>query len=165
MFKLNMIFACLRYFFGQTSSFQIKKILVFNETDDFPAYEHASTRMSLDDIRRDIRIPSYRIEIRYEIRGTKYRCVVRECDTVCFPIRKQLGLQTPRIRRALYGPKDVTARIHKYAGPNRDFNRSAGAEFFVRDMFPFDDMNHRELLLELDDGTTRTLLVDSVARL
>jgi hypothetical protein len=138
--------------------------LIFNETDDYPLYEHASTCMTLDEIRRTLRLPFYRIEIRYKMRGIKYRCVLREHDTgVQFPIRKQLGLKTPRVRRALYGTRDVTARVHKYAGPNGDFNRSGGVEILVRDMFPFDDDDpERCLVLELDDDSTHTLRADDI---
>jgi hypothetical protein len=87
-----------------------------------------------------------RVEIRYKLRDVKYRLVLRHGDVCEFPPLARHQVK-PFIRKAiLFGDHglcvDVTRRVRKYQGPNRDFH---GLQVTVKDMFPFDDHAHYEL--------------------
>jgi hypothetical protein len=151
----------MKYLMHQ-SGIHVEKIIVFDETfgEDYPSYEYVSRHLTLDEIKRNLTISLYRIEIRYVIHGKKYRCVIRESDDVHFPIRKELGIRSnAQIRRAVLttvggDTVDVTSRVRKYAGQNNDFNSHAGYLFFVRDMFSFEDVDELSTLtLELCDNS------------
>lgn len=110
---------------------------------------------SVGDAREDIPV---KMEIRYVYRNmfgydTKYRMVVYEGDTnVTIPPEKALHLgerkiNPPVIQCLLFPvrdgtelepkkPMDITSRLIKYMGPNKDFGSTP---FRVFEMFPFDD--------------------------
>lgn len=110
---------------------------------------------SAGDIREDVPI---KMEIRYVYRNMygyeiKYRMVVYEGDTnVVIPPEKPLHLgerkvNPPVIQCLLFPvhdgtedepkkPIDITNRLMKYMGPNKDFGSTP---FKVFEMFPFDD--------------------------
>ena len=121
--------------------------------------ENAPNSLTIAQLREKLRIPEYRIEIRYSIHGKKFRAVIRNDDNVNFPIRKELGM-FPRVRinkayvLTVDGIKiDVTKRVLKYAGQNMDFNQHAGALIFTDDMFPFHDTDeYKSLIIETSDG-------------
>lgn len=82
---------------------------------------------------------AYRLEIRYELQGKKYRRIVRG------PLHDLDLLGTdifPRILLARLLPRDgsdavevnITSRVAKYAGPDRSF-----VNVRLTDLFPFDD--------------------------
>ena len=165
----------LRGFF-QKDTKVIYKTYVFSEEEDDDVLFHEVTNLSIDEIKQHITIGAYRIEIRYAVNGKKYRAIVRESDDVKFPFRKEMGINLkPTITSALLILKDtdnhdheshgsgsgsghdVTDRISKYFGPNRDFNHGKGVKIFVQDMFPFDDHEDNSerfsvLRLHMSDG-------------
>ena len=126
------------------------KCLVFNEEEEneLDFFEYAPN-MTIEEIKKQLRLKKYKIEIRYVVHGRKYRIVVRENENVHFPIRKELGLKKPTITFASLVRKDteenaeedydVTKRVQKYFGQNNDFNSGLGLKLFVQDLFPFDD--------------------------
>ena len=141
------------------------KCLIFNEEEetDFDFFEYAPD-MTIEEIQKKIRLKKYKIEIRYIVHGRKYRIVVRENENIHFPIRKELGLMKPNIESASLlikdngGECDVTERIRKYFGQNKDFNSGLGLKIFVQDMFPFDDHEDNAerfgaLYIRMSDGT------------
>lgn len=123
----------------------------------------------------EVRDPT-RLEVRYVVRGKKYRMVVRPGDAgVRFPpyasaradCRLPRGVLDARLRGALgpEGGKDcnVTARVQKYQGPHGDFYRGLGLSVRVRDMFPFDDHEDnaaRFAGVEILDGLARHATFD-----
>lgn len=91
---------------------------------------------------------SFRAEVRYALRGKKYRAVLRPGDAIAWPPyggapRPACRLPKGVILARLCGPEtagcDVTARVQKYGGPHKDFHAGAGLRVRVQDMFPFDD--------------------------
>ena len=146
----------VRYLFKRmthSSGIKVHQVLVFDESDDPVSYcENASTHLSVDDIKKTLRIQEYKIEIRYSIHGKKYRAIIRRDDNIHFPIRKELGVpRGPLIRCATLVSNDgklvdVTKRILKYAGQNGDFNWHVKSMFLVCDMFPFHNTDDYEYL-------------------
>ncbi|AGE59191.1 hypothetical protein PBCVOR070422_691L [Paramecium bursaria Chlorella virus OR0704.2.2] len=143
-----------------SSGIKVNQILVFDESLTPISYcENAPNSLTIAQLREKLRIPEYRIEIRYSIHGKKFRAVIRNDDNVNFPIRKELGM-FPRVRinkayvLTVDGIKiDVTKRVLKYAGQNMDFNQHAGALIFTDDMFPFHDTDeYKSLIIETSDG-------------
>lgn len=143
-----------------SSGIKVDQILVFDESSDPISYcENAPVSLTLVEIRENLAIPEYRIEIRYSVHGKKFRAVIRNNDNINFPIRKELGV-FPRVRInkayifTVDGIKiDVTKRVLKYAGQNMDFNQHAGALLFADDMFPFHDTcKYKSLIIEANDG-------------
>ncbi|AGE51944.1 hypothetical protein PBCVCVM1_733L [Paramecium bursaria Chlorella virus CVM-1] len=143
-----------------SSGIKVDQILVFDESLTPISYcENAQKFLTIDQLREKLRIPEYRIEIRYSIHGKKFRAVIRNGDNVNFPIRKELGM-FPRVRinkayvLTVDGIKiDVTKRVLKYAGQNMDFNQHAGALIFTEDMFPFHDTDeYKSLIIETSNG-------------
>jgi len=139
--------------------------LIFNEEEEteFDFFEYAPD-MPIEEIQKKLRLKKYKIEIRYVVHGHKFRIVVRENEHIHFPIRKELGLMKPHIISASLLIKDsgeecdVTKRIRKYFGQNRDFNSGLGLKLFVQDMFPFDDHEDNAerfdaLYIGMSDGT------------
>lgn len=88
---------------------------------------------------------TYRLEIRYELRGKKYRAVVRPGNV----LELMAPVNAPRLLSARLMPRpetdanivDVTTRALKYAGTSRTFDNVR-----MCDLFPFDDH---------DDNATR----------
>jgi hypothetical protein len=126
------------------------KMYAFNEcTDDDDGIFHevySAKRNELADIRSKLGWDKYRIEIRYTFRGQKYRVVYRHDDEVDFPLKRSMHLViAPRVTSACLVRKadgkhiDVTDRVRKYLGPDRDFHSKHGLYVRVQDMFPFDD--------------------------
>jgi DNA-directed RNA polymerase beta' subunit len=150
--------SCIRDAF-KTESGPIYKTYVFSEneeTDD--NIRHEMTKLSIQEIKKNITVNNYRIELRYKVNNKKYRAIIRTNDNVTFPFRKEMGINLkPTLVNALLILKDtdnhthiahgsgsgsghdVTDRIVKYFGPNRDFNVNKGVVVYVQDMFPFDD--------------------------
>lgn len=154
---------CARYAFNKIlkkSNFKVDKIIVFDESDDPLVFsENVSTHMSICDIKQKIALERYRIEVRFTAHNKKYRALFRHDDDANFPIRKELGV-TPKhvIREANIITHDdefidVTRRIKKYAGQNGDFDAHAGCTVYVKDMFPFHDIDlYKVLLIETTKG-------------
>ena len=164
---------CARYAFKKitrSSGIKVHQIIVFDESDEPCAFsENASTHASIEDIKRDLRLETYRIEIRYLVHDKKYRAILRHDDGVRFPIRKDLGI-FPKytIREANVITTDdefinVTKRIQKYAGQNGDFNAHAGSKIFVKDMFSFHDTDlYKALIIETTNGTLLVFDMDDI---
>lgn len=123
------------------------KIYAFNETNSGNFHEvFSAKRNDLDNIRRKLGWNKYKIEIRYTFHGHKYRAVYRHDDECGFPLPRGMKLViAPKIksacliRRADGKQFDVTERVRKYMGPDRDFHSKSGLYVRVQDMFPFDD--------------------------
>jgi len=153
-----------------TSALQIDKVIVFDETDDppwyeYPYYEYADTRTPLVDLQKSIALPSYKVEVRYRTRGTKFRYIFRSGENIHFPPRRKLEmrntLQSARVKYEDGTFKDVTARALKYAGPNGDFNASDGGVFLAFDLIPFHSDRVESLHLVVG-GVPYTFLMDDV---
>ena len=126
------------------------KIYGFNCTDDLDGFHDVySTKLYPDValVRDAIRWDAYDIEIRYTFRGHKYRVIFRDDDDLTFPLPREMGLVlAPKLVTAYLVRRDdetfhhdVTERVRKYMGPDRDFHAKHGAYVHVHDMFPFDD--------------------------
>ena len=106
-----------------------------------------------------------RLEVRYTMAGCKYRMVLRPGDVCVFPPppRRATSMGFPlAVLTAMLEDHDgttdvdVTTRVLKYAGPNRDFH---GTRVRVRDLFPFDDHDDaflRTPFLKVFDTLART---------
>jgi hypothetical protein len=120
------------------------KIYAFNETPVGNFHEvFSAKRDDLENVRKKLGWDEYRIEIRYAFRGNKYRVVYRRDDGGEFPPPRDMKMVVaPKInlacliRRGDGRDVDVTDRVRKYFGPDRDFH-SKGVK--IQDMFPFDD--------------------------
>lgn len=170
---ISTVFDITKYYmrFGfnkiTNNGFEIKKIIVFDERGD---YENVSTSMSIEDIKKNILLDSYKIEIRYVVNGKKYRAVIRDSDNVKFPIRKELGIPVNfKITHAYVYTQDsvqidVTERVLKYAGQNLDFNRHANCALYAKDIFPFDNAGDFFKLSIVDDRTLeyKTFAMDDI---
>ncbi|AGE56401.1 hypothetical protein PBCVNEJV1_715L [Paramecium bursaria Chlorella virus NE-JV-1] len=155
-----------RKFMMRTSGIRVHQILVFDENSTY--CENVSTHTTINDIKKSIAIPEYRIEIRYSVNGKKLRAILRHDDDVHFPIRKELGIRIVPIVCALVVTKDgtwidVTSRVRKYAGQNEDFNKHAGSTVFARDMFPFHDVDEYEgIVVETADHVLEFGMDDAI---
>jgi len=163
--KFAYLYAKCIYHRFMTSKNKHPKCLIFNEEEEteFDFFEYAPD-MPIEEIKQKLRLKKYKIEIRYVVHGHKFRIVVRENEKIHFPIRKELGLMKPNIVSASLLIKDseeeydVTKRIRKYFGQNKDFNSGLGLKLFVQDMFPFDDHEDNAerfdaLYIGMSDGT------------
>lgn len=132
---------------GYTSGATAYKIYAFNETSDGNFHEiFPAKRCDLEDVRAKLPWDRYRIEMRYKFHGKKYRAVYRHDDEETFPVKRSMTMViAPKIssacliRRADGKQIDVTDRVRKYFGPDRDFHSKAKLYVRVQDMFPFDD--------------------------
>ncbi len=123
------------------------KIYAFNETAAGNFHElFPAKRCELADVRSKLGWEKYRIEMRYMFHGKKYRAVYRHDDEQDFPPKRAMKMViAPKvvsaclIRRADGKHIDVTDRVRKYLGPDRDFHAKIGLYVRVQDMFPFDD--------------------------
>jgi hypothetical protein len=123
------------------------KIYAFNETAIGNFHDVFSPkRMGLDDVRDLLKWDKYKIEMRYVYRGNKYRVVYRHDDDENFPLPRHMHMVlAPKLIEAHLVRKhdgkehDVTERVRKYMGPDRDFFKKHGLYVRVQDMFPFDD--------------------------
>ncbi len=123
------------------------KMYAFNETPTGNFHEvFSAKRCELSDVRSKLGWEKYRIEMRYKFHGKKYRAVYRHDDEQDFPPKRQMRLVfAPKvssaclIRRVDGKQIDVTDRVRKYLGPDRDFHSKLGLYVRVQDMFPFDD--------------------------
>lgn len=123
------------------------KIYAFNETTGGNFHEiFPAKRCDLESIRAKLDWEKYRIEMRYTFHGKKYRAIYRHDDEETFPPKRGMTLVVaPKmtaaclIRRADGKQIDVTDRIRKYLGPDRDFHSKKRLYVRVQDMFPFDD--------------------------
>lgn len=156
MFALKQIF---RKFTTTDLKFHIDQILVFDESEDPEfAVDYVSPNTSFHDLIKMIAIPEYRVEVRYVSHGRKMRYVFRNREIVHFPPRRLLELKCRKsissacIRYNDGGPREVTNRVLKYEGPNRDFNSGFNL-ICVKDMFPFHDTDEmKSLEIVYDDG-------------
>lgn len=120
------------------------KIYAFNETQIGNFHDvFSANRDDLENVRKKISWTEYRVEIRYAFRGNKYRVVYRHDDEESFPPPRDMKLVVaPKITMACLIRRcdgkhiDVSERVRKYAGPDRDFHSKSVR---VQDMFPFDD--------------------------
>ena len=158
---------------------KIKAIYVFNEgleinggyhrmisRDHADAFLDPTNDRRWENIVRGV-IPSvwthYRVEIRYERGGKKYRHIVRPGQPLTFPKRQPFG-GTARVVLARLMPRedahppsravDITARALKYAGPGNSFDNVR-----LTDMLPFDDHEDnatRFSCVRFIDGTFRS---------
>lgn len=154
LFALKQIFCK----FTTNLKFHIDQILVFDESEDPEvAVDYVSPKTSLHDLIKIIAIPEYRVEVRYVSHGRKMRYIFRNGEIVHFPPRRLLELKcresisSAHIKYIDGGrPHDVTKRVLKYEGPNRDF-----MSIRVRDMFPFHDTDEMESLeIVYNDGNS-----------
>lgn len=155
LFALKQIFRT----FTSKEKFHVDQILVFDESEDPDiAIDYVSPKTSFHDLIKMIAIPEYRVEVRYVSHGRKMRYVFRGGEIVHFPPRRLLelkcreGISSACIRYNDGGSCDVTTRVLKYEGPNRDFNSNSNI-IHVKDMFPFHDTDEMESLkIVYDDG-------------
>ena len=162
----------VRYLFKKmthSSGIKIHQILIFDESDDAVSYcENVSTHLSVEDIKKTICIQEYKIEIRYSVHGKKYRAIIRHDDNIHFPIRKELGVSPITLIHNAFlvthdgDLVDVTRRILKYAGQNGDFNRHVDCRFFVRDMFPFHNIEDYECLRIQTSGNANEFSMNDI---
>ena len=109
--------------------------------------------------------PRIRADVRYMAHGRKYRLVLRPGDACAFaavPERHRGGPKGVmaamlRARGDLVGV-DITRRVLKYQGPNKDFHSAMNLKVGVLDMFPYDDAE------ELKDYFHTLYVVDAQAR-
>lgn len=126
---------------------QAYKTYAFNETDEGLFHSVFSPkRHKLDDVRDVLGWKKYRLDVRYTFRGQKYRVLYRQDDDAKFPLPRAMGMViAPKLINAVLVRKndgeevDVTTRVRKYMGPDRDFYKKHGLYVYVQDMFPFDD--------------------------
>ena len=159
-FKTHILF--LKQMFRWVAKPRSYKMYVFYDDDSevffheiMAEYTLAKIKEHIDTCHRVLIDVKYRIEVRYSINDKKYRVVIRDND-VKLPIRKELGVKKHDLTSALlilrddhismnqHGSgsgcgHDVTDRIRKYLGQNKDFNACNGSVVFVQDCFPFDD--------------------------
>jgi hypothetical protein len=125
------------------------RLYAFNQTEPVDGLFHAvfsPGRHDVSDVRDAIDWDEYRIDVRYTYRGNKYRVLYRQDDDVPFPLPRSMGIVVaPKLASACLVRKDdgreidVTERVRKYMGPDRDFYKKHGLYVRVQDMFPFDD--------------------------
>ena len=125
------------------------KLYAFNQTEPVDGLFHSvfsPGRHDVSDVRDAIDWDEYRIDVRYTYRGNKYRVLYRQDDDVPFPLPRSMGIVVaPKLASACLVRKDdgreidVTERVRKYMGPDRDFYKKHGLYVRVQDMFPFDD--------------------------
>jgi len=136
--------------FIQTTDFAVYKVLAINED----SYECVTVTSMFDrlDWENSVRIatgwttPRLRADVRYMAHGRKYRLVLRPgdaCALASVPERHRGGPKGVlaaelRARGDLVGV-DITRRVLKYQGPNRDFHAAMNLTVGVLDMFPYDD--------------------------
>lgn len=159
-----------RKFTANNLKFHVDKILVFDESEDPDiAIDYVSPKTSFHDLIKMIAIPEYRVEIRYVSHGRKMRYIFRSGQVAHFPPRRLLELKCSRDRilsaRVRYndgGSRDVTTRVLKYEGPNRDFNSNSNI-IHVKDMFPFHDTDEMESLeIVYDDEISYTFAMHDI---
>ena len=106
-----------------------------------------------------------RVEVRYSVRGQKFRMVLRRGDTCAFPpVARRASLSCfplTVLAASLHGDVDVdvTRRVLKYQGAAKDFH---GTRVTVRDLFPFDDHDdnaERFRCLRVIDSWARVTLI------
>jgi len=129
---------------------KIKRVLLFDETTgDFEdvtwMHNREDSAESTGSAGSAGPPDSDRMEIRYTWRGKKYRAVVREGESgeigagKCTRVSEIVSAKLlPSVEAAAEGAKtiDVTTRIRKYFGANKDFG---GRVLKCHDIFPFDD--------------------------
>ena len=135
-----------------TDDLEIKRVLLFDDTTgDFEdvTWMHirdtAGSNGSNGSVGLDTPPEFDRMEIRYTRRGKKYRAVVREgesreiVDGTCTRVSEIVSAKLlPSVEAVAEGAKniDVTTRVRKYFGANKDFG---GRVLKCHDIFPFDD--------------------------
>lgn len=135
----------------RTSTLRVARLMAINQG-------HSAGETHCEDFRPDggiepalIRAAAWdspTIEARYELHGAKYRIVYRPDDTVLeYPPRKAFGfVRAPRLVKATLvrdaDERDVTGRVRKYMGPERDFHAGKSTRLRLWDMFPFEDHEH-----------------------
>lgn len=96
--------------------------------------------------------PNVRADVRYLAYGRKYRLVLRPGDAPVFQFKKHVGGPKGVLSATLCGRwvtgVDVTARVLKYQGPERDFHKSKGLKVGVLDLFPNDDPTELQHLFD-----------------
>jgi hypothetical protein len=141
---------------------EILSIRAFNEgpSQDDHKIEHFRPRESFVKIRETVETilgwEKYRIEVKYMSHGSKYRAIYRKenesTESTTFPPRKRIGpVTTPRIVCATLHMhdgtwSDVTDKVIKYHGPNRDFHSGLGLKLVVSDAFPWERPDSIDLL-------------------
>jgi hypothetical protein len=165
----------LRWWFKSSYSIhpRIKTVYAFNENadDTYGGYSRVLPRDAFDlhfstwERVAQKYIPHrewgdrYRLEIRYEYLGKKYRMILRPGDDMDFARLTDTAQAHSRVLLARLMPSDgddpvnVTARVAKYAGPLRTFDNVR-----ITDMFPFDDHDRNAAhfsCLRIIDGSFR----------
>ncbi len=156
----------VRALFGATDPVRVTKVLAINESQGIgESYSEAfRPDLGLELVQAQIPWQKYRIEVRYEFNGEKYRIVYRPDDVMEYPPRKAFGfVRAPHLVKAVCVSNDgddydVTKRVRKYLGPERNFHSSKGVRLHLWDMFPFDDHEFEaeylsHLRLDFSDGT------------
>lgn len=128
---------------------QAYKLYAFDQTAPTNGLFHAvfsPKRHDVADVRDAIEWDEYKLDVRYTYRGQKYRVLYRHDDDAAFPLPRPMGIViAPKLSSACLVRKDdgreidVTERVRKYMGPDRDFYKKHGLYVRVQDMFPFDD--------------------------
>ena len=128
---------------------QAYKLYAFNLTEPTEGLFHSvfsPKRHDVNDVRDAIEWDKYKLDVRYTYRGQKYRVLYRHDDDGTFPLPRSMGIViAPKLSSACLVRKDdgretdVTDRVRKYMGPDRDFYKKHGLYVRVQDMFPFDD--------------------------
>jgi len=128
---------------------QAYKLYAFDQTPPVDGLFHAvfsPKRHDVSDVRDAIDWEKYKLDVRYTFRGNKYRVLYRHDDDATFPLPRHVGIVVaPKLSSACLVRKDdgreidVTDRVRKYMGPDRDFYKKHGLYVRVQDMFPFDD--------------------------
>lgn len=142
-------------FYGRAppATWALKKIYVFNEgPEPGVVREFDPARFPLDVWETHVEDATgwtqFRLEIRYAVKGHKYRLVLRQGDPVIFPPYQDFWparrgpsgiVSASLIRRRDQKAVDVTDRVRKYSGPHADWHEGLSSELRLHDMFPFDD--------------------------
>jgi hypothetical protein len=100
--------------------------------------------------------PNLRVEVRYLSHGKKFRAILRPGDECVLPTKQERHVGGPKgiLSAELVSREatvNITARVHKYQGPGRDFH---GTRVGVSDMFPYDDVSRFDELRVIDERAT-----------
>lgn len=153
--------------FMNDNKFTVYKVCAFNE--DTGEDLNVTRGFDASEWEESVRVASgwytqpVRADVRYMAHGKKYRMVLRPgdtCELTEVPERHRGGPKGV-MAAELVGEEatvNITRRVLKYQGPQKDFHRGMGLRVGVTDMFPFDDADE----LKLNFQTMR--VVDAHAR-
>jgi hypothetical protein len=140
---------------------KVSRVVAFNE-DQRRGETYVEYFRNPGDV--DVSWKRFRVEVRYTFGDKKFRAVYHDrVPTDTIPPKHMGSAMAPRLVEAWLvhstaaQATDVTARVRKYMGPNRDFHGSNELHVRLWDMLPFNDHEsdpYEALVLTLSDGRT-----------